>query len=528
MPEHRIVLGTDSGTYWTGRTDDAWTDDPREALTYDSPSSAWRAAVQLQSDEAEYLEDSAVELEIMDPDDFLPPKRALTTTLANNRPGLRARWRDAFGEALPPDLPRPAAGAETWRLEDYLRDTDWDGLRRQVGNLSHAPLPVAPAFTDAMSRLAEQDPDAAGVLVQQHVPSDLADRLSAQIGIESRSEARLSRSDVEPNEVHRGQLDHSPRPAPDTDPVSPTLPAFVRRHFVRTGDRFFHRQNPDKLAFSMRGDTFRTAEASASVAQALVELAQARGWTSIRVKGAKDFRRMVWTAAAQQGLAVEGYSPSAGEKALIDQASPSFSERDESRSGGRARERAVDPLSGVLLAHGPAPFQHQPENSPSYFVTVRDNAGGEATHWGLDLERALRESEAVVGDRVRLVRQGRQRVQVQEPVRDEDGVVVGHTWKEVDRIGWSVDRLGPTPDPITDPRRRDQEPPADRDQHAAKVVDVFTAERLATLPTAERTRFRELYDDARNRLADKAPIDQPDVHAPRPSRQERDRAARGR
>jgi hypothetical protein len=297
---------------------------------------------------------------------------------------------------------------------------------------------------------------------------------------------------------------------------------------VRTGDRFFHRQNPEKLAFSMRGDFFRAEEASASVAQALVELAQARGWTSIRVKGSKDFRRMVWTAAAQQGLAVEGYSPSAGEKALFDQAGLPSSEQDESRSAGRERERPIDPLSGVLLAHGPAPFQHQPENSPSYFVTVRTQAGDDATYWGIDLERAVRESEAIVGDRVRLVRQGRQRVQVQEPVRDEDGVVVDHTWKEADRMGWSVDRLAPAPARVTDQERREREPQADRDQHAAKVVDVFTAERLATLPTAERTRFRELYDDARNRLADKAPTDRPDFQAPRPSRQERDWTARSR
>jgi hypothetical protein len=528
MPEHRIVLGTDSGTYWTGRPDDAWTDDPREARTYDSPSAAWRAAVQLRSNEAEYLEDSPVALDLLDPDEPWRPRRAVTTTLANNRLGLRARWRNAFGEALPPDLPNSVSGADTSRLEDYLRDVDWDDLRRRTGALSHAPLPVAPAFADAMSRLAEHAPDAAAALVQQHVPPDLANRLSAQLKTDPRSEARPDSSRVEPNEVQRSELDKSPRPAPDTDLSSPTLPAFVRRHFVRTGDRFFHRQNPDKLAFLMRGDTFRAEEASASVAQALVELAQARGWSSIRVKGSKDFRRMVWTAAAQQGLVVEGYSPSAGEKALFDQAAPSFSERDESRSAGRERERAVDPLSGVLVAHGPAPFQHQPENSPSYFATVRTSAGSETTHWGLDLERALRESEAVVGDRVRLVRQGRQRVQIQEPVRDEDGVVVGQVSKEADRVAWSVSRLARTPASLTDRRRRDQDLHADRDQLAAKVVEMFTAERLAALPAAERTRFRELYDDARNRLADMDPVDRPSFDVRRPRRGERDQAVRSR
>jgi hypothetical protein len=87
---------------------------------------------------------------------------------------------------------------------------------------------------------------------------------------------------------------------------------------VRTGDRFYHRQTPDRLAFTTRGETFRAEDASVSVATALVELAHARGWSALRVKGSRDFKRLVWEAASRRGLAVEGYVPSLAELARLE------------------------------------------------------------------------------------------------------------------------------------------------------------------------------------------------------------------
>ena len=38
--QDRIVLGTDSGTFWTGG-EELWTDDPAEARTFSNPRDAW-------------------------------------------------------------------------------------------------------------------------------------------------------------------------------------------------------------------------------------------------------------------------------------------------------------------------------------------------------------------------------------------------------------------------------------------------------------------------------------------------------
>ncbi|NCA72580.1 MAG: hypothetical protein EOM91_21475, partial [Sphingobacteriia bacterium] len=248
--------------------------------------------------------------------------------------------------------------------------------------------------------------------------------------------------------------------------------------------------------------TFRAHDSSVSVATAMVEMAEARGWSALKVKGSKDFRRLVWAAAVKRGLSVDGYAPSAGERAMIEQdqeaSRPPRGDASDSRADGRQRERPTDPLAGTLVDYGSSPFQNQPGNSPSYFVSLRSESGSVTTHWGLDLERALDESGADVGDQVRLARLGKQRVHIQDPVRDQQGNVVDHVTRETERNSWSVtvlSRSGRSDD--AQPRQR---PEADADPIAAKVVDLFTAERLGRLPPEDQTRFRELYDQARSRL----------------------------
>ena len=107
MVIREIVLGNDSGSFWTGRDDLPWLDDPSAAHAFTSPREAWRTAVALQESLAEYPGGSAVELHLRDPDLPRDTRQVTSTRQASNRPGLRAQWRRGFGEALPPDLPSP-------------------------------------------------------------------------------------------------------------------------------------------------------------------------------------------------------------------------------------------------------------------------------------------------------------------------------------------------------------------------------------------------------------------------------------
>ena len=454
MATQEIVLGTDSWTFWTGNDQQPWLDDPREAKVFTSAREAWLAATNLQKTQAEYLEESAVELHVRDPEE--PRLTRVVTSLAhaNNRPRLRAHWRKGFGEALPPDMPTPVAEQDLmWRLGDYLDDVDWRNIRIHHNGAPERAVDLGfdPAFRDALVSLSTQHPEGPSALWRKHVPADFPTSLMDELVLQDRHAAQQRRGVArlgipealpEPNEIvrdrdretgatpsvrfaqNRGDIDS--RESDTRQP--PPLPSFVRRHFVRTDDRFYYRQTPERLAFIVRGETLRAEDASVSVATALVELAESRGWSALRVKGSQDFRRLVWAAAIKRGLSVEGYSPSAGEHAMLEQEPeprdrPRRSDHTESRTGGR--ERPIDSLAGVLVGHGAAPYQHQQSNSPSYFVSLRGPSDEVATHWGLDLERALGESGATVGDRVQLSKLGKQRI----PVRNDSGDVIGHESK---------------------------------------------------------------------------------------------------
>ena len=518
MATQAIVLSSDSGTFWTGASDGRWSDDPTQAETFASPREAWRAAVELQKSQAEYLDGSTVWLHVRDADNSRMTRRVTSVADANNRPALRAQWRQGFGEALPPDLPSPLGDPadSPHRLADYLRDVDWDALRVRHGSAREMSEALDPGFWLRLSGLAARDRQAADTLLGQHAPRDVADQVRADWQRPGQAAADPARSGDPPalphediNEISRDRsrdrdasLSRVPpegvsgrRGASPESEQDQSLPAFVRRHFVRVGDQFYHRRTPEKPAFSTRGESIRAHDTTTSVATAMVELAESRGWSALKVRGSRDFRRMVWTAAAKRGLAVDGYTPSAAERAMLEQESAGHplpnSARAESRSGGSERDRPDYPAAGVLLDHGAAPYQHEPGNSPSYFVSVRGASGEVVTHWGLDLKRATEASVAAIGDQVELSRLGRQRVQVREPIRNGDGFVVDYETKETERNAWSVTvRERGSAGRATD----------GADPLAAKVVELFTAKRLATLPAEERVRFRELYQQAKARL----------------------------
>ncbi len=414
----QIVLGSDSGTFWKGG-EDPWTDNPATARAFTNPREAWEHATKLQTDQADYLEESPIELHVRNPEMTYLTHKVTSMDFQNNRPALRRHWRTGFGEALPPDLPAPDRDDGLHRLEDYLVDVDWDALRARYGSPEKVNEALDPRFRAGLKDVAKLDSPSVSTMLRQHVPRDIdeAIRFAARKPEQSFQEHRpveglRERPLTKGNEISRDRTrerDTSiPSPAPLAEsrsgpaPGEPTttngdpLPAFVRRHFVRADDQFYYRQKPEQLAFETRGETFRAHDSSVSVATAMVELAESRGWSAVKVKGSKDFRRLVRAAAAKQGIAVDGYTPTAGERAMLEQDDglPEGSSNRgsaKSRPSGNARDRSVDPLAGTVVDH---PFQHDEVNSPSYFVALRGASGKVTTHWGKDLDRAIHESGA--------------------------------------------------------------------------------------------------------------------------------------
>ena len=98
-----------------------------------------------------------------------------------------------------------------------------------------------------------------------------------------------------------------------TDPVPPSL----RARYLVSDNKFYFRDPAQTLAFEDRGKRITTSHDDADVATSMVELAQAKGWSHLKLKGSLAFKREAWLAATERGLDVGGYRPTELDKARL-------------------------------------------------------------------------------------------------------------------------------------------------------------------------------------------------------------------
>ena len=92
--------------------------------------------------------------------------------------------------------------------------------------------------------------------------------------------------------------------------------------------------------------------------------------------------------------------------------------------------------AGRLVEHGAAPYEHDPKNSGSYFVTLENDKGERRTTWGVGLECAMAEAAPAIGEKIALQHMG------SEPVRLPDGTQTErHSWQVRDAGALAYDQL---------------------------------------------------------------------------------------
>jgi hypothetical protein len=99
------------------------------------------------------------------------------------------------------------------------------------------------------------------------------------------------------------------------DDMSSVVPKSVARRFLRVETEYYFQDRTP--AFSDRGSKLATRSANLEVVRSMVEIAKARGWDTITVKGAEEFRRSAWMEATQDGLTVAGYKPTGLDLAVL-------------------------------------------------------------------------------------------------------------------------------------------------------------------------------------------------------------------
>ena len=243
------------------------------------------------------------------------------------------------------------------------------------------------------------------------------------------------------------------------------VPEHVRKRFVQVGKHYYFADGA--RAFSDRGARLTTPSENTEVIRSLVAIAEARGWSEITVRGTERFRKDAWFAARMAGLEVRGFRPTEFEQAHLvrtlardagrmtqeaaagasrgreggEQSDGDRGERSRS-SGERARQgRKGGLLTGKLIDHGRATYRHDPGEPMSYFVKI-ETSRGDRTIWGVDLERAMKESlsRPQIGEEVGLRAVRQEAVKVRAHERDPSGKIVAEKHLDTHRNRWIIEK----------------------------------------------------------------------------------------
>ena len=176
-----------------------------------------------------------------------------------------------------------AIGADGKRTQVFKVDGQWIRGDRE-------PRPKAPAKDDA-----ERSPNVVPILITP--PVGLA---VGQADAEADRKERVAKLEAALNE--RYLVKRSP----------------FRIDTVGLGQTEYHyRGDASRIAFTESNLRLSTDSNNPSVARSMVDVAEARGWQSLRVSGHEDFRRLVWLEASVRGVRTIGYEPVPGDQELL-------------------------------------------------------------------------------------------------------------------------------------------------------------------------------------------------------------------
>ena len=324
----------------------------------------------------------------------------------------------------------------------------------------------------------------------------------------------------------------------------PAAAESLRHRFLQADNRFYFRGSPgesDKVAFTDHGRRLTTEHEDPHVIHGMLLLAQAKGWTSLRVKGSDTFKVEAWIQATMAGIEVQGYHPREIDRARLAErrgVTPT-TQREPRGEPGASRDHSISPgdkkpdsltdaqhiaintlhtilrargdsaamiaasveeatarlqgerlVVGTIVEHGKARYGHDEQAERSYVVRVA-TANGEKEVWGVDLVRAMERSGAKPGDAVALIQRAHERVTIPSPVKNEAGEVVGMARQPAKRNKWEVLNLQ-----TIGVRERDRVTAAAREATHEPVVQVFDpaaartdqAPEAARIPQQERVR----------------------------------------
>ena len=383
-------------------------------------------------------------------------------------------------------------------------------------------------------KVARVDPVRAGQIWDEHVPDfvprpvDLAEPEREDLPLNSIEPGRRRRAQqaepfLDASEPTGGQEEKAApngrkAPTQSAERQSPRMPADateknerdddrvkllldgLEKQYLKAEDKYHFRDRNGDVAFEAQEKKLLTQHETPAIVSSMIDLAETRGWSSLKLTGTDEFRREAWLQANLRDFEVSGYQPSKVDKARLAElrqerasgkAPNTMSEQTRGPNGAywkanfdplpeegqaeqrvsltdkqdqfvraleasmrhrgdspaaieKAREIAVEKLTservhvGTLVEVGTAPYMDKRGEKPSHFVTLRDEKGDTSKVWGVDLPRALEASRAEPGQKVAVVYRGQRPVEVDIKSPDAKDNVTGPVRKTVERNSWEV------------------------------------------------------------------------------------------
>lgn len=119
------------------------------------------------------------------------------------------------------------------------------------------------------------------------------------------------------------------------------VPDHVATAYLVKGNKYLDPDRDSRIAFVDHGNKLQTGHGfDGRDVRSMVDVAEARGWDSMKVTGDPEFRRAVWHEAASRGIEVKGYSPSESEIAAA---------RAKAEASGKVNRIELNPTAKAYL-----------------------------------------------------------------------------------------------------------------------------------------------------------------------------------
>lgn len=137
-----------------------------------------------------------------------------------------------------------------------------------------------------------------------------------------------------------------------------TDPPGIQAHYyieAKGKERHYYKDLEGKqLAFRADSKAVTTKQEDRATVSHMLDVAQARGWTSLHVRGSAAFKQEAWIEAQSRGLAVKGYEPTADDRRNLAARRVARAQKAEAEPSA-----AMQPPQENTLTNTSQPQQHQ-------------------------------------------------------------------------------------------------------------------------------------------------------------------------